>query len=41
MNDKREPVLEPVADFADESLDLLAKVLFHYPLPKRFSRQVP
>ena len=41
VNDKREPVLESVPDFADELLNLLDRVLFHGPVIERFSRQMP
>ena len=41
INDKREPVLEAVVNFADEFLNFLNRVLFHDPVPKRFSCQIP
>jgi len=40
INDKGEPVVKPVVDLPDEFPDFLDKVLFHDPVPERFSRQV-
>ena len=41
INDKGEPVVEPVVDFLDKLPDFLDRILFHDPVPKRFSRQLP
>jgi len=35
---KRESVIKPITDFADEFLDFLCKVLFVDPMQERFSR---
>ena len=41
IDDKREPVVKAVVNFPDEFSDFLDGVLFHDPVPKRFSRQLP
>ena len=41
IDDKREPVVKAVVNFPDEFSDFLDRVLFHDPVPKRFSRQLP
>ena len=41
INDKGEPVVKPVVDFPDKFPDFLDRILFHNPVPKRFSRQLP
>ena len=41
INDKREPVVKAIVDFPNEFSDFLDRVLFHDPMSKRFSRQLP
>jgi hypothetical protein len=41
INDKGEPAVKPVVDFSDKFPDFLDRILFHDPVPKRFSRQLP
>jgi len=40
IDDKGEPVVKLVVDFPYEFPDVLDRILFPDPLPKRFSRQV-